>query len=189
MSSRSPGHLRRPSSRGARSHLDERLREFLGLMVGDGCLMGEQETAIITLAPEEPPSPRRFRRTCTPSRPSSPSTAGRRANATSTSPQATVRIARLLACVVDELKQYAVLNEGSQNKRFTDAVFCLDRDSLAASSAACSPPTGRSRTTARSRSTSPSTAPRSNCSSKSSCLLLSFGIKSKLYREPPRRRA
>src|SRR5262249_10335726 len=34
-------------------HLDERLTEFLGLMIGDGCLMGEQETAMLTLAPEE----------------------------------------------------------------------------------------------------------------------------------------
>ena len=33
--------------------LDPRLTELLGLMVGDGCLMGEQETAMLTLAPEE----------------------------------------------------------------------------------------------------------------------------------------
>src|SRR5207237_3827893 len=29
--------------------LDERLRDFLGLLVGDGCLMGEPEAALLTL--------------------------------------------------------------------------------------------------------------------------------------------
>ena len=27
--------------------------EFLGLMVGDGCLMGDQQTAMLTLSPDE----------------------------------------------------------------------------------------------------------------------------------------
>src|SRR5690606_7814730 len=33
--------------------IDERLGEFLGLAVGDGCLMGEQQTVMVTLAPDE----------------------------------------------------------------------------------------------------------------------------------------
>src|SRR5262249_35686416 len=105
---------------GGSVHLDERLREVLGLMVGDGCLMGEEESAMLTLAPEEAAVAARVRDDLQ-SFKSEFATDGRAARPTQvTSPQATLRVGTASRCVVDELKKYAVLNQGSADKRFTD---------------------------------------------------------------------
>jgi ribonucleoside-diphosphate reductase alpha chain len=88
-------------------YLDARLGEYLGLMVGDGCLMGEQEQSVVTLAPEE---------------------------------------AGVAAYIQERLHAYKVehatdrrgarttqvLNQGSGGKRFTDEIYRLNRESLAA---------------------------------------------------------
>jgi ribonucleoside-diphosphate reductase alpha chain len=161
---------------------DPRLGEFLGLMLGDGCLMGEQETAIITLSAEEEAiaghvqeslhsykvehaADRRGARECAVHQ-----------------PQQTLRVGTASRCIVDELKRFAVLDQGSARKRFTEAVFLLDKVSLAA--------------VLRGLFTSDGTV--ANYSEKSQyvaldstslellqqtqLLLLSFGIKAKLYR-------
>jgi ribonucleoside-diphosphate reductase alpha chain len=43
-----------------------------------------------------------------------------------------LRVATAVRSVVDRLSEYAVLDEGSENKAFTDAIYGLDRESLAA---------------------------------------------------------
>ncbi|MCS6864386.1 MAG: LAGLIDADG family homing endonuclease, partial [Gemmataceae bacterium] len=97
-------------------------------------------------------------------------------------PQETLRIGTSSRCVVDLLKRYAVLNEGSAGKRFTDAIFELDRHSVAA--------VLRGLFTAD--ATVANYGEKSQFVSLESCslellqtvqlLLLGFGIKAKLYR-------
>src|SRR5262249_44016050 len=112
--------------------LDWRLGEYLGLLVGDGCLMGEGEQTTLTLSPEEAEiaaymqehlhaykvehaADRRGARPCQ-----------------ATRPQATLRLGTGSRCVVEEVKAFAHLDAGSHNKCFTDRIYQLDRDSLAA---------------------------------------------------------
>jgi ribonucleoside-diphosphate reductase alpha chain len=163
--------------------LDERVREFLGLLVGDGCLMGEAETAIVTLSPEEAGVAARVRDDVM-SFKSEFAPDGRGARESNvTSPQATVRLSTSSRCVVEQLKRFAVLNEGSARKRFTADVFRLDRDSLA----------GILRGLFTADGTVAHYGDKSQYVSLDSCsaellrqvqlLLLSFGIKAKLYRD------
>ncbi len=163
--------------------LDERLAEFIGLLVGDGCLMGEQEVALVTLAPEELAVAERMEAGLSEYK-TAHALDGRQMRHTGVhQPQATLRIGTAARCVVDEAKRYAVLNEGSEHKRFTDAVYTLDRDALAA--------------VLRGLFTADGTV--ANYGDKSQyvsldstslkllqqvqTLLLAFGIKSKLYRD------
>jgi ribonucleoside-diphosphate reductase alpha chain len=112
--------------------LDARVAAFLGLAVGDGCLMGEQETAMVTLAPEEAQVAEAVNAALTSYR-EEHAADGRGARATRVgSPQATLRVGTASRCVVDLLKLYAVLDQGSAQKRFTDEIHALDRDALAA---------------------------------------------------------
>jgi ribonucleoside-diphosphate reductase alpha chain len=111
--------------------LDARLAEYLGLMVGDGCLMGEREGAVVTLAPEEQAVAARVHEDVRSFR-AEFAADGRGARETHvTSPQATVRVGTGSRCAVDVLKRFAVLNDGSAGKRFTADAFRLDRASLA----------------------------------------------------------
>jgi ribonucleoside-diphosphate reductase alpha chain len=122
--------LARPGFGTAR--LDERLGEFLGLMLGDGCITGEQEHAIVTLAPEEEALARgvherlgAFKR--------EHAADGRAARDTEvTHPQGTIRLGTSARCVVDELARLATLDRGSENKRLLPAGLGLDRASTAA---------------------------------------------------------
>ncbi len=161
--------------------LDSRLTEYLGLMVGDGCLMGEREAAMVTLAPEEQAVAERVHEDLRSYR-SEFAVDGRGARETHvTSPQATVRVGTGSRCVVDVLKRFAVLNEGSAAKQFTSDVFRLDRASLA----------GVLRGLFTADGTVAQYGAKSQYISLDSCsldllrqvqlLLLSFGIKAKLY--------
>jgi len=122
---------RDPQPANGRLALDARLTEYLGLMVGDGCLMGDRESAMVTLAPEEQEVAERVHEDLRSFR-TEFAADGRGARDTHvTSPQATVRVGTGSRCVVEALKRFAVLNEGSAAKRFTDEVFRLERDALA----------------------------------------------------------
>jgi ribonucleoside-diphosphate reductase alpha chain len=164
------------------AHLDERLTEILGLMVGDGCLMGEQEAALLTLAPEEAAVARRVQENLAAYK-SEFAADGRAARPNNINqPQGTLRIGTSARCVVDELKRFAELNEGSENKTFTDAVFRLDRESLAGvlrglfTADGCIANYGdKSQFVALDSSSL-------NLLQQTQKLLLTFGIKSKLYR-------
>ena len=168
--------------------LDPGVAEFLGLLVGDGCLTsqehrsGTQKTAMLTVAPTEhavatkvATDLNRFTTT------HAADGRGRRPVSVS-SPQATLRVGTSSRCVVDTLERFAVLDEGSSKKRLLDAVHSLDRASLAAVLRGLFTADG----------TVANYAERSHYISLDStsevlleqvqCLLLSFGIKSKLYR-------
>ncbi len=163
--------------------LDERLCEFLGLLVGDGCLMGDRETAIVTLAPEEEAVAARVRENLMAYK-AEFAADGRAARPNELhTPQTTVRLGTSARCVIDELKRFAVLNEGSARKRFTDDVFRLDGASLA----------GVLRGLFTADGTVANYGAKSQYVSLDSTslellrqtqlLLLSFGIKSKIYRD------
>jgi len=108
--------------------LDTRLARFLGLAVGDGCLMGEQETAMVTLAPAEAAVAERVNADLNAYK-AEHAQDGRGARATQVrAPQATLRVGTSSRCVVDALKLYAVLDAGSTGKRLTDEVHALDRE-------------------------------------------------------------
>ncbi|MFO0925770.1 MAG: LAGLIDADG family homing endonuclease [Gemmataceae bacterium] len=165
------------------AHLDDRLTELLGVLVGDGCLMGEQETAIVTLAPEEAAVAARLEESLR-SYKAEFATDGRGArDCTTHTPQTTLRLGTSSRCVVESMKRYAVLNEGSHQKRFTDEVFRLNRDSLA----------GVLRGLFTADGTVANYGQKSQYVSLDSTslellrqvqvLLLSFGIKAKLYRD------
>ncbi|MBI5628314.1 MAG: vitamin B12-dependent ribonucleotide reductase, partial [Candidatus Rokubacteria bacterium] len=113
-------------------HVDERVAEFLGLMVGDGYLSKEREDALLTLAPDETAVAERVHAGLAEFR-AEHAVDGRGRRATAVRPtQTTLRVQTGSRCVVDVLKRYAVLDQGSANKRFTDEVFRLDAPSLAA---------------------------------------------------------
>jgi ribonucleoside-diphosphate reductase alpha chain len=112
--------------------LDERLGEFLGLAVGDGGLMGEQQTAMVTLAPEEAALAQYVHERLDAFK-KEHATDGRAARDTEvTRPQGTLRLGTSSRCVVEQLVRFAVLDGGSERKAFTPAAFTLDKPSLAA---------------------------------------------------------
>ena len=100
-------------------------------MVGDGCLMGEQENAMLTLAPEEVRVAGRIQEDLQAFKVEHALDSRGARECHVNQPQTTVRIGTSSRCVVDNLKRFAVLNEGSERKRFTKAAFQLDRSSLA----------------------------------------------------------
>ena len=165
---------------GTRS-LDARLGDFLGLAVGDGCLM-DGETAMVTLGPDEEAVAKRVCGGLNAYK-SENGVDGRARRASSvTHPQSTLRFGTASRCVVEELERYAVLGEGSAAKRFTEEIFSLDRASLAAVLRGLFSADG----------TVADYGDKSQYVSLDSAsevlleqvqlLLLSFGIKSKLYR-------
>src|SRR5205823_9799390 len=88
--------------------VDERLTELLGLMVGDGCLMGEQEAALLTLAPEEEAVAARVEENMR-SYKAEHAVDGRGSRECRVhSPQKTLRIGTSSRCVVNELKKFAI---------------------------------------------------------------------------------
>ena len=112
--------------------LDWRIAEFLGLALGDGCMSGPKDMVILTLSPDEDAVARRVHSSLN-SYKKQHAVDGREARDIEINmPQGTLRIGTSARCVVDPLKRYAVLDQGSKGKRFTDAVHELDRGSIAA---------------------------------------------------------
>ena len=103
--------------------LDTGFAEFLGLMLGDGGLMGEQETAMVTLSPDEAPVAERVRNHLRLFKEEHAADGRASRSCEVNRPQGTLRIGTSARCVVDPLKALAVLNQGSKGKRFTDEVF------------------------------------------------------------------
>ena len=112
--------------------VDAPMAEFIGLLLGDGCLMGEQETAIVTLSPEEMAVAERVYAAVASYKEEFAVDGRARRATTINQPQSTLRISTSARPVVDEAKRWAVLNEGSVGKRFNDVAHQLDRESLAA---------------------------------------------------------
>ncbi|MBI5514643.1 MAG: hypothetical protein HY909_12785 [Deltaproteobacteria bacterium] len=112
--------------------LDPRLAEFVGLVLGDGCLMGAQETALVTLSPDEDSVARRVAQGLNAFKREHAVDARAAHDVEVTRPQGTLRFGTSARCVVDPLKRLAVAGEGSARKAFTDEVYALDRASVAA---------------------------------------------------------
>ncbi len=162
--------------------LDVRLAEYLGLAVGDGCLMGEGEQAMVTLGPDEELVAARVHAGLSAYRAEHGADGRARRTTTVNQPQATLRIGTGSRCVVDELKRYAFLAEGSLAKRFTDEIHALDRASLAAVLRGLFTADGTvAHYGGKSQYVSLDSASEILLE-QVQLLLLSFGIKSKLYR-------
>ncbi|MCA9560006.1 MAG: hypothetical protein KC583_15770, partial [Myxococcales bacterium] len=163
--------------------LDEGFAEFLGLMLGDGCLMGAQQTAMVTLPPDEEAVAQRvhanlmaFKR--------AHAEDGRAARDIEVSqPQGTLRLGTSARCVVEPLTRLAVLDAGSHEKRLHDAAFALDAASQAAILRGLFTADG---TVARYGEKSHYVGLDSTSEtllSQVQLMLLGFGIKAKIYRD------
>jgi ribonucleoside-diphosphate reductase alpha chain len=115
-----------------RNSLDKRLGEFVGLLVGDGCLAGKQEILVVTLEPEAEEMAGHV---------ADGLSAWKAEHATSghamhkvmvNKPQSTLRLGTSAGVVVEQAKRFAILDRGSAAKAFTQEVFSLDRESVAA---------------------------------------------------------
>jgi ribonucleoside-diphosphate reductase alpha chain len=162
--------------------LDSRLGEFLGLLVGDGCLMGDQESAIVTLAPEGNEVAAHIQENLHSYKVEHAADGRGARRSTVNQPQTTLRVGTSSRCVVDEVKRFAILNKGSKAKRFTDAIFLLDRESLASTLRGLFTADG---SVANYGEKSQHVALDSTSVAllrQVQMLLLSFGIKAKLYR-------
>jgi len=161
---------------------DERLAEFLGLAVGDGCLMGEQETVLITLAPEESAVAVRVRDRLQAYK-TEFARDGRQAREIQvTQPQNTLRFGTSARCVVDELKRYAVLDQGSVGKQFSSSIFALDRSSVAAVLRGLYTADGTVANYGKKSQYVSLDSTSLTLLQQTQLLLLAFGIKSKIYR-------
>lgn len=170
------------ASQGGQQDLDERLAEFLGLMVGDGCLMGAQETAMLTLSPEEKSIAQRV---CDQLRAykSEHAADGRAARDIEVhQPQGTLRVGTSARCVVDPLKKLAFLNEGSSCKRFTPEIFSLNKTSLSAVLRGLFTADGTVANYGKKSQYVSLESTSEELLGQVQLLLLNFGIKGKLYR-------
>ncbi|MBI4144614.1 intein-containing adenosylcobalamin-dependent ribonucleoside-diphosphate reductase [Candidatus Woesearchaeota archaeon] len=157
------------------------MAEALGAAVGDGCIAGEQEHVFITLGKSERAVAQRLNE-------------GINAFKTATAPDlrsarqnevvqtaTTLRVGTSARPVVELLQQYAILDQGSHQKQFTDAAFALDQQSQAAVLRALFTTDG----TVADYGEKSQYVSLDSCSlellKQTQLLLLGFGIKSKLY--------
>ncbi len=110
--------------------LDRRAAEFIGLLVGDGCLMGDQETAMVTLEPEAEEMAFSVAQGLTSWKAEHATTGHEMHPVKVNHPQQTLRVGTSARAVVNEAKRFAILDKGSAAKAFTPAVFELGRDSI-----------------------------------------------------------
>ncbi|MBV8636859.1 MAG: vitamin B12-dependent ribonucleotide reductase [Candidatus Eremiobacteraeota bacterium] len=164
--------------------LDENIAFGIGAAVGDGCVTnGENSGLIITMHDDEEPVLADIARGINDFKSTMLDDGRSRRSTLVTKPRSASgpRISTGNARVIGLFSTYAVLNEGSEGKRFTDAVYGLDRASTAAMLRGLFTADG----------TVANYGEKSQYVSLDSCsiellrqvqhLLLSFGIKSKLY--------
>ncbi len=164
------------------TELDEGIAEFLGLMLGDGCLMGDQQNAMLTLAPSERAVADRVAASLQAFKADHAADGRGARQSTVNQPQQTLRIGTSSRCVVDLISLYAVLDSGSENKAFNEAAFRLNREATTAVLRGLFTADG---TIANYGEKSQYVA-LDSCSirllQQTQLLLLSYGIKSKIYR-------
>ncbi|OHB68181.1 MAG: ribonucleoside-diphosphate reductase [Planctomycetes bacterium RBG_13_62_9] len=108
--------------------------ELLGAAVGDGCIsrQPEQDFLMVTLGHDEAEVANRLQANIAECKQWLELEDGRALRQTKVVHTPTsMRVGTSVAAIIDRLQQYAVLDAGSENKRFTDAVFGLDRASQA----------------------------------------------------------
>jgi len=165
------------------NRLDERLGEFLGLLVGDGCIAGDQQSAILTLSPEEEAVARRTHERISAYKKEHAADARAARDIEVTRPQGTLRLGTSARCVVEELERYAVLDEGSGKKAFRPELFSLDRESLAAVLRGLYTADGTVANYGEKSQYVSLESTSVELLQQTQLLLLSFGIKAKLYRD------
>jgi ribonucleoside-diphosphate reductase alpha chain len=165
--------------------LDNRLAEFLGLALGDGCLVHQennQENVVLTLAPTEEAVARYAYQQLTSYRKEFGKD-GREARDTDIhNPQNTWRLQTSARCVVDELKRLAVLDGGSEKKAFSEVAFQLDKASVAAILRGLFTADGTVANYGEKSKYISLESTSEQLLQQTQLLLLSFGIKAKIYR-------
>ncbi|MFH0927233.1 MAG: LAGLIDADG family homing endonuclease [Candidatus Micrarchaeota archaeon] len=112
------------------ARMDRRIAEFIGLLVGDGCLMGKQETAMVTLEPEAEDMAYGVAHGLSAWKLENTLNGHGTHQVQVNRPQQTLRIGTSARAVVEKAKEFAILNKGSTAKAFTSAVFSLDKTSV-----------------------------------------------------------
>jgi ribonucleoside-diphosphate reductase alpha chain len=166
-----------------RGKLDERLGEYLGLLVGDGCVAGEQEIATLTLAPSEEAVARRTHERLSAYKREHAADGRAARDIEVTQPQGTLRLATSARCVVDELQRWAVLDRGSEKKAFRAEIFSLDRESIAAVLRGLFTADGAVANYGEKSQYVSLDSTSLELLQQTQLMLLSFGVKAKLYRD------
>jgi ribonucleoside-diphosphate reductase alpha chain len=112
--------------------IDTRLAEFLGLALGDGCMMGKQQTILVTLAPEELAVAERVHAGLSAFREERGSDGREKRESLISQPQKTLRFGTSARVVREPLAALATLDAGSARKCLSSAAFQLDRESVRA---------------------------------------------------------
>ena len=166
--------VRLVAPRFGQAHLHSDLAEYVGLMLGDGCISNGIATLTMNrveerlIAAKTATVVNRFDR--------------HRGTVSATDRRTSVAVATSASAVVEVLEQFAVLDEGSSSKRLCDASFVLDRESTSALLRGLFTADG---TVANYGTKSQYVALDSTSEMllhQVQLLLLGFGIKSKLYR-------
>jgi ribonucleoside-diphosphate reductase alpha chain len=105
--------------------LPNRMAEFIGMAVGDGCKTGDQGQVFVTMGAHEEPILAEYVEYLNAVKPD------RKISGVTRTPTG-VRLATSAQEVVAHVDRYAVLHAGSGGKRLTDAAFRLNRDGAAA---------------------------------------------------------
>jgi ribonucleoside-diphosphate reductase alpha chain len=168
---------------GAQS-LPASIAEVLGAAVGDGCITGAKEFLFVTVSKHEAAVAEQLNRDLMHFKEEVNPRDRRAARRTRVATVATaLRINTSSRPVIQMLQRYAVLDEGSSGKRFRDAIFTLDKPSLAAVLRGLFTTDG---TVANYGEKSQYVALDSSSLEllrQVQLLLLAFGIKAKLYKE------
>ena len=168
---------------GSRS-IDADLAEAIGLAIGDGCVTrGEGgSTLFITMAHEEAPIVERAASAINAVK--SLATDGRTNRRVSVyAPQTTTRVVTASASVVRQFEEFAVLDSGSHGKRLRPAVHELDRASVAALLRGLFTADGSVVNVGEKTQYVSLDSSSLELLQQVQLLLLSFGVKAKLYRE------
>ncbi|HXM07551.1 MAG TPA: LAGLIDADG family homing endonuclease, partial [Candidatus Acidoferrum sp.] len=163
--------------------LDERIALGIGVAVGDGCVThGPRPGLILTMAPDETPVLEAVADGINATKSTAFDGRGRRMTSVTMPPStACARISVGNRSIIELFSRYAILDQGSAQKRFTDAIFQLDRISTAQVLRGLFTADG---TVANYASKSQYVSLDSSSLvllKQAQHLLLSFGIKSKLY--------
>ncbi len=111
-------------------HLDARVAELLGLMVGGGAIADEQGT--LTLSLGERPAAQYLHRSLSAYTKEHATGARAAGDLSITERQGALHLTISARCVLDALASYAHLDEDGAELRFLDTAFTLDRDATAA---------------------------------------------------------
>ncbi len=157
-----------------RKHLDPEVAEYIGLIVGDGCL--SHEVAILTLDRRERAVAEKMARVV-----NQFDWQTHRKGVQAAERPTSVAVATGAWTVQEVLKQFAILDQGAEAKRFTEEVFQLDRQSIAALLRGLFTADGTVANYGRKSQYISLDSSSRELLKQVQLLLLGFGIKSKLY--------